>query len=92
MNGTMTSAKLAMRLTPPKMIRPSSAATPRPIHSFRLPAPPTLAQASAPVHSTLTALSAMALACTPGSRKPAAMTVATANAMAYHFRPMAFSM
>ena len=37
-------------------------------------------------------LSAMALACTPGIRKPAAMIVAMAKASAYHFRPMAFSM
>ena len=34
MNGTTTSANVAMRLMPPKMISASTAATPRPIHSF----------------------------------------------------------
>ena len=91
MNGTTTSAKVAMRLMPPKMISASTAATPRPIHSFSAPAPPTASQAPAP-HRTLLALSAMALACTPGSSRPVAMTVATAKVTAYHFRPIAFSM
>ena len=40
----------------------------------------------------LAAPSAMALACTPGIRKPAAAMVASANAHAYHFRPRPFSM
>ena len=52
---------------------------------------PTAAQSPMP-HSTLVALSAIALACTPGSSRPVAMTVATANVTAYHFRPIAFSM
>ena len=93
MNGTTSSAKAAMRLMPPKMIRPSRVATPRPIHSLSMLAPPLASQnAAPPPHSTLLALSAMALACTPGSSRPVATTVATANATAYHFRPIAFSM
>ena len=80
-----------MRLMPPKMIRASIAATATPIHSFRPPAPPKASQPP-PLHSTLLALSAMALACTPGSSSPVATMVARAKAIAYHFRPMAFSM
>ncbi|KAG1530090.1 hypothetical protein G6F50_017552 [Rhizopus delemar] len=98
MNGTTTSAKLAMRLTPPKIPTPRSRATTMPMPSFRactdsMPkAWPSSGPHSAVPRQALMMLSAMALACTPGIRKPAAMIVAMAKASAYHFRPMAFSM
>ena len=79
MNGTTISAKRAIRLTPPKMIAPSAITT----------------SAALTVGATPQALctpTAIPFACTPGSSKPVARTVATANVSAYHFWPMAFSM
>ena len=98
MNGTTTSAKLAMRLTPPKMITASMQATRMPMPSLaasRIGRPihcPSIAPHRLVPRQALMALSAMALACTPGIKKPVAMMVATAKVSAYHFRPMAFSM
>ncbi len=98
MNGTTTSAKLAMRLTPPKITTDSSSATTMPMPSLSACTDsrpmnwPSSGPHRAPPRQALMMLSAMALACTPGIRKPAAMMVATAKARAYHFRPMAFSM
>ena len=79
MNGTTNWVKWAMRCTPPKMIMPSPTTSPAAVTVGAIP------QASV-------MLIAMLLACTPGNRKPVAITVASAKIHAYQRCPMAFSM
>jgi hypothetical protein len=79
MNGTTTCAKCAMRLTPPKMMKPSATT---------MPAAVTLGATPQAVFSP----SAMLFACTPGSKRPVASTVDSANSHAYQRWPIAFSM
>ena len=64
----------------------TSEATARPMNC------PSSGPHGAPPRQALMMLSAIALACTPGIRKPAAIIVARAKASAYRFRPIAFSM
>jgi len=79
MNGTTNSAKRAMRLTPPKMMKPSATATTS-----------ALTQVGTP--QAVFMPWAMLLACTPGSSSPEAITMTMAKIQAYHFWPIAFSM
>ena len=79
MNGTTNSAKRAMRLTPPKMMKPSARTTPVAVTVGAMP-------------QALPRPAAMPLACTPGRKKPVATMVTIANSHAYHFCPIAFSM
>lgn len=77
--GTTTWVTWAMRRTPPKTIRPSRI-------TIRVPV---TAGATAKAFSML---AAMLLVCTPGSSRPQANIVTTANTIAYTRQPGPFSM
>ena len=78
MKGTTTSAKVAIRLTPPKMMKPRAMARTAAVTLGSMP-------------SAVFRLSAIEFACTPGSSRPVAITVAIAKVQAYHFMPSPFS-
>ncbi|MNW62356.1 hypothetical protein D3C74_404800 [compost metagenome] len=79
MKGTTVLAKLAMRFTPPKMMKPSSSARPA-------------AVTFGSMSKAVCRLEPMEFACTPGSNTPQAKMVAMAKVQAYHFMPSPFSM
>ena len=93
MKGTMICVKWAMRLMPPNMMMPSTVVTLMPAMSLLRAMSPRkrVLIIVSPPKATSVAF-AIAFDCTPGKRKPQAISVVRAKIQAYHFWPSAFSM
>ena len=91
MKGTTICVKCAIRLTPPKMMKPSMSTTAAPVAILVALVVPRNVVIVAPPPNASSAALPMLFDCTVGNSSPVAKMVEIANSHAYHRWPSAFS-